>query len=244
MRISEETFNKLLDEVSNEDYTPYKNVERLCCEQLMSYMNYEKIDIRQTEQRQAIVKYLRPFVPETEVFVDELHSFVHMEPRLPESKGSGAKAELIELSIDQSVEQIIEYLESIRSSNVTADLAFYAYRDMTRCEWEPFIKAAVERNPVSIEALADKSIEQVYEELCSWDNESIYNGKRLGQPDEAANYQTGDGVEKAILLANVISGREPEQKIEIAIDNESVTLTAGTEYKFTSTKGLNKTIAI
>jgi len=244
LRISEETFNKLLDEVSDEDYTPSKLAERLCCEQFMAYMNYEKLDIRQAEQRRAIVKYLRPFVPEPEVFVDELFSFVHTEPRLPESGGGGVEPGPIKISVDQSAEQIIEYLDSIRSGNVTADLAFYAYRDMSRCEWEPFIKAAIERNPVSIEALKDKSIEQVYEELGRWDNESIYDGKRLGQPDEVANYQTGDGVEKAILLANVIRDRNPGQKIEVVIDSQSVLLTADTEYNFTSNKGLKKTITI
>ncbi len=244
LRISEETFNKLLDEISDEDYTPSKLAKRLCCEQFMAYMNYEKIDIRQAQQRQTIAEYLRPFVPEPGVFVDELYSYIHMEPRLSESRTSEVKPEPIKISVGQNPEQIIEYLQSIRSSNVTADLAFYAYRDMSRCEWEPFIKAAIERNPVSIEALKDKSIEQIYEELNRWDNESIYDGKRLGQPDEVANYQTGDGLEKAILLANVIHSREPGKKIEIAIDETSVTLAADTEFEFTSTKGLKKTIAI
>lgn len=242
LRISEETFNRLLDEISDEDYTPSKLAERLCCEQFMAYVNYEKIDIRQAEQRTAIIKYLKPFLPEPEVFVDELYSFVHMKPRLPKSRRSGIKPESIKISVDQNIEQIIEYLESIRGYNITADLAFYAYRDMSRCEWEPFIKAAIERNPVSIEAFKDKNIEQVYGELCLWDNESIYDGKRLGQPDEVANYQTGDGAEKAILLANIICGRKPEQKIEIVINNESIILKADKEYKFTSTKGLKKTI--
>ena len=244
LRISEETFNKLLDEVSDEDYTPYKNVERLCCEQFMAYVNYEKIDIRQAEQRQTTVKYLKPFVPEPEVFVDELFSFVHMEPRLPKPGPSGVKTEPIKISVNQSAEQIIEYLESIRSSNVTADLAFYAYRDMSRCEWEPFIKAAIERNPVSIEAVKDKTIEQVYEELGRMDNESIYDGKRLGQPDEVANYQTGDGVEKAILLANVIHSREPEKNIEIDIDDNEVLVKTTAQYRFSSRKGFKKTLTI
>lgn len=244
LRVSEETFNKLLDEVSNEDYMPYKNVERLCCEQFMAYMNYEKIDIRQAQQRQAIAEYLEPFVPEPGVFVDELYSYLHMEPRLPESKASEVKSEPIKISVGQNPEQIIEYLQSIRSSNVTADLAFYAYRDMSRCEWEPFIKAATERNPVSIEALKNKSIEQVYEEINRWDNESIYDGKRLGQPDEVANYLTGDGVEKAILLANVIHSREPDKSIEIDIDDNEVLVKTTVQYRFSSGKGFKKTLAI
>lgn len=244
LRISEETFNKLLDEVSDEDFTPYKNVERLCCEQFMAYIIYEKLDIRQAQQRQAVAKYLEPFVPESGGFVDELYSFIHMDPRLPASEASEVKPEPIKISVGQNPEQIIEYLESIRSSNVTADLAFYAYRDMSRCQWQPFIKAATERNPVSIETLKDKSIEQVYEELTRWDNESIYDGKRLGQPDEVVNYQTGDGVEKAILLANVIRSREPDKSIEIDIDDNEVLVKTTAQYRFGSCKGFKKTLAI
>jgi hypothetical protein len=30
----------------------------------------------------------------------------------------------------------------MRDKNPTVDLAFYAYRDMTRCDWRPFVKAA------------------------------------------------------------------------------------------------------
>ena len=45
---------------------------------------------------------------------------------------------------------VIARLESIREANELADLAFYAYRDLNRTEPEPFLKAALERCPVSI----------------------------------------------------------------------------------------------
>ncbi len=41
-------------------------------------------------------------------------------------------------------------------------------------------------------------------------DESIYDeAGRLAQPDEVWNYGRGDGVEKALLLANVLSGAWP-----------------------------------
>ncbi|GAG44346.1 unnamed protein product, partial [marine sediment metagenome] len=49
-----------------------------------------------------------------------------------------------------------------RSRSTTADLAFYTYRDMKSCDWVPFIKAAVERNPVSIQMAESMSIQEVY----------------------------------------------------------------------------------
>ena len=120
-----------------------------------------------------------------------------------------------------SREQIIEYLKSVRKTNVVADLAFYAFRDIDNCDWQPFVKAAIGRSPVSIERYKEKTIEQVYEHLKQIENESIYDGNRLAQPDEVVNYNRGDGLEKAFVLANVIKEREPEQKLRLASDTFS-----------------------
>ncbi len=49
---------------------------------------------------------------------------------------------------------VIARLESLRDTNDLADLAFYAYRDLNRTEPQPFLKAALERCPVSIAACA------------------------------------------------------------------------------------------
>ena len=75
-------------------------------------------------------------------------------------------------------------------------------------------------------------------------NISIYDGRRLAQPDEVANYKTGDGLEKAFLLANVIHKRNPEQNIEIITDKNDVTLKGQNQYRFTSVKGLEKRVFI
>ena len=115
---------------------------------------------------------------------------------------------------------------------------------MESCRWTPFIKAALERNPVSIQMTSSMSIEQVYEWLGQIQNTSIYDKGRLAQPDEVANYSTGDGLEKAFLLANVIHKRAPSQDIEIIADKNEVFLKAQKEYTFESTKGLHKRIGI
>ena len=44
---------------------------------------------------------------------------------------------------------VVARLESLRDTNELAGLAFYAYRDLNRIEPEPFLKAALERCPVS-----------------------------------------------------------------------------------------------
>jgi hypothetical protein len=115
---------------------------------------------------------------------------------------------------------------------------------MESCDWTPFIKAAVERNPVSIQMTGSMSVEEAYTWLKQMPNISIYDGKRLAQPDELANYKTGDGLEKAFLLANVIRQREPEQDIRITVYNSEVVLKGQGEYRFISSKGFKKSVNV
>ena len=75
-------------------------------------------------------------------------------------------------------------------------------------------------------------------------NESVYDGKRLAQPDEVANFRRADGVEKAFTLANIIRNNAPELDIEIIIDQENVIVKADKDYRFVSSKGLKKTIKV
>ena len=244
-RIANGSFDKLLSEVSDEDHLPYKHVDRLCVEQLMKFAEYEKIDIRNPGDRDKLAGYLKPFAPDPDKLIAELISFLHIDARLPSPEKEYAESGPIEISAEQSREQIIEYLQGIRESNQTADLAFYAYRDMESCQWEPFVKAAVERNPVSIATAEGKDIDQACEWLSQMPNNSIYDGKRLAQPDEVANYNTGDGLEKAITLANIIRNRHPQEQIDIATDGKDVLLTATSgKYRFTSNKGIEKKLVI
>ena len=54
----------------------------------------------------------------------------------------------------------------------------------------------------------------------------------------------GDGLEKAFLLANIIIERNPEQEIEIIKDKQHVVLKGHKEYRFESSKNIEKHISI
>jgi hypothetical protein len=243
-RIADDTFEKLLEEVSDEDLLPFRLDDRMCCRRLYAFTEYENLDIRRKSDRPAIKKFLAPFIPEVDDFLKDFVDFLHTEPKLPGSDKNFIDSEPINLSTDWSREQIIEYLQRIRRSNTTADLAFYAYRDMQSCDWTPFTKAAVQRNPVSIDWTKSMSVKEVYDWLGQMKNDSIYDGKRLAQPDEVVNYKTGDGLEKAFLLANILHQGNTEQDIEITVDNNKVVLKGQNEYRFVSSKGLKKQINI
>ena len=75
---------------------------------------------------------------------------------------------------------------------------------------------------------------EAYQWLSGLSPESIYDGKRLAQPDEIANYQTGDGLEKAFLMANILRSRHPQQEIQILAENSTVIVKGRDEYRFES----------
>ena len=243
-RIADKTYDKLLAEVSDEDFSPYQLPDRIRCDELEEFIKKKKADPGNPEGRTALRRYLEKAVPYAQKFVNELADFVRIQAKLPGQEKNFLPSEPIELSVEQSREQIIGYLQTMRSTNTTADLAFYAYRDMESCDWAPFIKAAVQRNPVSIEMTWEMSIDDVYHWLEQMQNVSIYEGKRLAAPDETVNYNRGDGLEKAFLLANIIHERNPEQNIRIDVNNKEVTLEARSQYRFTSDKGFKKLIRL
>jgi len=243
-RIADSTHEKLLAEVSDEDFVPYELPGRIRCDKLDGFLRQQKIDIRNPQGRNTLIRFIEPVVPDAQRLVEELADFVYAEAKLPTINKNFVPTAPIEISTEQNREQIIDYLRQLRASNSTADLAFYAYRDMGTCDWVPFVKAAVERNPVSIEMASNMSIEQAYEWLSGLANESIYSDNRLAQPDEVVNYGRGDGVEKALALANVIRQRSPEQDIEIIVESDSVVLKGQNEYRFLSGEGFEKHITI
>ncbi len=74
---------------------------------------------------------------------------------------------------------------------------------------------------------------------------SIYSGNRCALPDEVWNYQRGDGIEKAVLLANVIKSRYPEKEVKISIEGETVELISDEISQiFQSLKTLTKEIIV
>ncbi|MHC4203598.1 MAG: hypothetical protein ACYSTT_03035 [Planctomycetota bacterium] len=243
-RVADKTFDKLLAEVSDEDFVPYQLPGRIRCDQLDDLIQNHKPDLRKTQDKSAFIKFVEPVIPDAEKFMSDLADFLHTEAKLPDQDKNFLPCDPIEISPEQSREQIIDYLQNKRQSNKTADLAFYAYRDMESCDWAPFVKAALERNPVSLQMTDSMSLEEVYKWLGQMRNDSIYDNGRLAQPDEVANYSTGDGLEKAFLLANVIHKTEPSQDLEIIADKGAVSLKGRKKYIFQSTKNLIKNISI
>lgn len=170
--------------------------------------------------------------------LEALFSFCEIKPNLPKTNKNWIQTAPIEITTDMDRHDIMQYLESIRETHPIADLAFMAYRDMNKAPWKPFIKAALERNPVTYEKHSDSSIADFYTMLSGYCCESIYDGARMAQPDEVVNFKRGDGLEKAITFINFINQCE-EENSDVAISYEGKTIIVShkdTNYTFTTFK--------
>ena len=139
-------------------------------------------------------------------------------------------------------EEIIDRLEVIRERNDTANMAFYAYRDLNRTEPWPFVVAAMQRNPVSIAGAREMETIDLVRKIEEMPDGSIYDGPgRLAQPDEVWNYGRGDGMEKAVLLANILHSRMPDEEVVIEVSSDRACLKVGqTRYDFSSRKEIRE----
>jgi hypothetical protein len=244
VKVADCTHKQLLEEVFDGEFSNEPFPNRIQCDQFAEFFKKKKPDITTEKGREDLIKLFADYMPYAEKLVQELYDFLHIEPKLPSGEKNYMPSEPIKISTSLSREQIIDYLAGIRKTNIVADLAFYAYRDMAVCDWKPFIRAAIERSPVSIEATKDMSVNQCFQWLNQMPNKSIYDGQRLSQPDEIANYKTGDGIEKAVTLANILHARDSQSEISININKNSVVVEAGKSFEFESSKGFEKAIKI
>jgi len=244
VKVTDCTHKQLLEEVFDGEFSNEPFLNRIQCEQFAEFLKRKKPDVATEKGRENLIELFTNYMPYAEKFVAELYDFLHIEPKLPSGEKKYIPSEPIKISTSLSRAQIIDYLQRQRDTNIVADLAFYAYRDMASCDWRPFIRAAIERSPVSIEATKEKSLAQCFEWLLQMPNKSIYDGQRVAQPDEVANYKTADGIEKTITLANIIHLREHDKEITIKIDKNKVIVDAGRKFEFSTVKSFEKTIKI
>jgi hypothetical protein len=175
----------------------------------------------------------------------ELKDFICTVPQLPGPGKNYINGSSLNISPGDSREDILEHISVNSVVSEQALLALYVYRQMDSIDWQPFIKAAIERNPVCFTDLEDKSPAEVYQIIRDLPNESIYDGNRLALPDEVWNFRRGDGVEKALLLADLIHHGKKAASVSIVIEGARVVLSSeGSDFRFTSSKNLWKSVQI
>jgi hypothetical protein len=179
-----------------------------------------------------------------EMFLD-LAAFISIDPKIPDASKNYLNTDIPHISTDDSRNEILHKIVTHSGRSEVSMLAIYVSRLMDRIDWLPFVKAALERNPVCLNELGGKTLKEVHKVLIEMPNLSIYDDKRLALPDEVWNFGRGDGIEKAFVMADFIIQRDLSASVTIVAENRRISLTYGkVEYIFESDKKLRKIIAI
>jgi hypothetical protein len=244
--LTDATRDKLLADVESEEFQHDPIPGRIVLNDLEDFIRSHRIDLDRPEDAQRLKQQFAEGCLHRERVIEELLRYCHVRPRLPDenSKQFVPEPEPLGIRPDMTREDVIERLAGIRGRNETADLAFYAYRDLLRTEPDPFLRAAVQRNPVSVAGASGLDEDQLAARVAALPDESIYDGPgRLAQPDEVWNYGRGDGAEKAVLLANLLRSRRADEDMRIEVSpTRAVLKTGAASHEFASAKGLSQAV--
>jgi hypothetical protein len=175
----------------------------------------------------------------------DLSQFISTDPKIPLEDKDYSTPVVPDISADDTRQKVFDAIVGTAGKSELSQLTLYVYRQMDIIDWLPFIKAAIERNPVCFLDLSEKSIPDIYTLLRAFPDQSIYDDKRLALPDEVWNFRRGDGIEKALLMADVMINRENKAAVKMEIDDNKVVLKYNDqEYIFSSVKGFVKSISI
>ncbi len=228
-KVTDATRDKLLAMIPMETFAASCCPCKIVLNDIEAFVRERSVDLDNPEDLQALKVKIGDTCMSASDMVAQLARFCHTEPRLPSTEGVtfDVSQPQVSLTPEMTRDDVIVQVEALRGRNVTADLAFYAFRDLTRTPYAPFARAALERNPVSVMGAKGFSEEAFVALVAAWPDESIYGGpERLAQPDEVWNFRRGDGFEKALLVANVVRSRGVGSMI-LALSKETVTLSAG-----------------
>ncbi len=164
--------------------------------------------------------------------ISDLDLFCVTNPMLPATnkKFHSYTYPSIDLSMDR--EEIEGEIISSSAKSEMSLLTLYVNRRIDLVDPYPFLKAAIERSPVSFELFGDLAPAILYRKLLSLTDASIYGEKRLAQPDEVANFQRGDGLEKAVVMVSVLAAGGKSSRIELTVSKGKVTVKTGDEIFF------------
>lgn len=243
--MNEETRDKLLAEVDNEEFFPDPVPGKIMLNDVESFLKKHKnTDLEVIEE-----EFVKLFPTEHNDCVmrmfNDIKEFTVTVPRLPSPDRDFVTEITPDISIADSRDDIIRKVRDLAGISEMALLTLYAYRDMERTDWRPFIKAAIERNPVCHAHFAGKPTDEIFDIIGSLMNKSIYDSGRMAQPDEVWNFGRGDGAEKAFLMADAIMHNDPAAAISISMGASAVTVEyKGHEYNFTTSKGHTMKVSI
>lgn len=239
-QIGTNTQGKLLDTIEEDEFYTSPLEGRVRLRDVEAFFQDNPLHVKDIEQDpQAITDKLTAICPQAKEIIPDLIDFSKTVAKLPSMADKVFVTDPAPISLAglEDRQAVLDYIDKKSAYSELADLALMAYRDVRGDRIYPFMKAALERNPVSRERLGGLSPQEVYQTILDYDHESIYSQDRLAQPDEVVNFSSGDGLEKAILLWSVFYPLDTEIRLEQEKD-KLILLLDGQSYLFHSKKDL------
>ena len=237
----------LLNEIDEEEFRFTPLEDRIVIQNVEHYL-----DISNGLSIEEIMNYFLDHAKSTRcnneesirLLFSDLAKFLKVQPQLPSIEKQFEETATLNINVNQNREEIMQLISEKANSNEVALLSLYAFRQMDNIDWKPFVKAALYRNPVSLIALKDKTVEATYQLIYDMPNDSIYDANRIAQPDEVWNFGRGDGVEKAFLMANYLYNEMKQTNLKLIVDKSKVILESNqVNYTFVSTKNIVKQLS-
>ncbi|MBM3420008.1 MAG: hypothetical protein FJY11_02620 [Bacteroidetes bacterium] len=229
----------LVNEIDGDEFSVSPIGDRILINELE-----EILDRCTGKSPECILKEIRESIPDVERIIPvtmfvELKDFLRTEPWLPDQNAKRfVQNEYPSVETSDTRDSIERKIRESAPYSELSLLTLYVSRSMEFIDWRPFIKAAIERNPVAFENFSGMEIPEVFETISKLGNSSIYPGQRLAQPDEVWNFGRGDGVEKAFLLASWIRQADRTGEVKLSVAGSRVILThRDSAFRFTSDKG-------
>jgi hypothetical protein len=244
-KVSTDSRESLITEIEGEEFHLSPIQGKIIFNDVETIINQSKG--KSTEEIENCFIRMNTDIPEKIIrsMFRDLREFISTDPKLPDPGKEYIKTSVPEISVSDSRDAIKDKIFLTSGESEMSKLALYIFRQMDLIDWPPFVKAAIERNPVCFSDLGGKTYAEVYYILLNMENESIYDGQRLALPDEVWNFSRGDGIEKALLMADLVMHRDKEAEVRIDIDRNRVILKTGdNEYMYSSDKDFKKSILI
>jgi hypothetical protein len=243
-RVSDATREKLLAEIDEDEFYMHPIEGRVLLDRLDEVFKSGAIDPDHPAGMDRLFDEVPCDKMQARSALEALMKFARLEPRFPDQEGpkTFVPSAAVDLPPGLSREELVARLEAARQDVPVADLAFYAARDLSRTDWTPFLRAAMDRNPVCVRGVEGLTDDAAIERLRAMPDESIYDGPRAAQPDEVWNYGRGDGFEKALAAAAILRRRHPEARLRLEVgDGVCVLRLDGRELRWTTAKPLRGT---
>ena len=229
-RLTDATRAKLMGEIAQEEFACAHCPGKLVFNDVEDYIRDHTIDLCNPEDVAALKQQVACGCLNGMSAIDDLITFCHVQPRLPDAGRVTFAPDPGQIQLDgcTGAEAVVAHLEGLRGRNRSVDLAFYAFRDLSRTEALPFLLAALQRSPVALAGAAAMTEEEVVQWLAALPNASIYDGPaRLAQPDEVWNFRRGDGLERALTAAMILRERRRDPRMTLSMEEGQAVLRQG-----------------